>query len=317
MRFSCLLSALLFCACSGPGVGDAGSSRDAGFDAGDLGGPCTDFQDVVELGQIDDPMLTELSGLAASRRHADRYYAHNDSGDSARVFVLDDGAHVVGQLALTGASAHDYEDIAIGPGPDGMPWVYVGDTGDNVARDGTGTPRENVTVYMFAEPDTLDGAVTPDPITLTYPDHPHDCEAMFVDTNGDLYLITKEDDGASILFRAAAPLGASAVLEPIHTLALGDPPLGGSPYATGADLSPLGGRLLLRTYNRIHLFVREPGEPWPTTLARAPLPVTTHFEPQGESVAWLADGRGYLTAGEGVASPVYRFGATDSTCEPH
>ena len=121
---------------NGASMGDAGA-----------GGPCHAFEGPTELGRIDDPGLTELSGLAASRRHPGLFYAHNDSGDVARVYVLDASGSVVGRIALTGAAHVDYEDIAVGPSPDGEPWVHVGDVGDNAARDGRGTPRDAIAVY--------------------------------------------------------------------------------------------------------------------------------------------------------------------------
>ena len=38
-------------------------------------------------------------------------------------------------------------------------------------------------------------------------------------------------------------------------------------------------------------------------------------EPQGEAVAWRADGRGYFTASEGAQPPLYLFAAAPD-CEP-
>src|SRR5437016_3618567 len=55
--------------------------------------------------------LTELSGIAASRAQPGVYYAHNDSGDSPRIFALDGAGAELAQLCLAGATNVDWEDI--------------------------------------------------------------------------------------------------------------------------------------------------------------------------------------------------------------
>ena len=93
-----LLGTLALVACDGVAVptdggpGDAGAA-DAAPDAAI--GPCLEFDGPIELGRLDDPSLDELSGMAASRRHPGLYYAHNDSGDGARIYVLDETAALV------------------------------------------------------------------------------------------------------------------------------------------------------------------------------------------------------------------------------
>ncbi|RZO60350.1 MAG: hypothetical protein EVA89_13360 [Sandaracinaceae bacterium] len=238
------LAAALGFGCDGggsePDASDAAAIVD-GASMGDAGagGPCQAFEGPTELGRIDDPGLTELSGLAASRRHPGLFYAHNDSGDVARVYVLDASASVVGRIALTGAAHVDYEDIAVGPGPDGEPWVHVGDVGDNAARDGRGTPRDAIAVYRFPEPDDPprgDLEVGVDTLTLRYPETAHDCEALAVEADGSLLLLTKEDVGPSVLFRASP--SSPDVLEALTTLNVGGPDVPGSRNVTAMDLSP-------------------------------------------------------------------------------
>ena len=59
--------------------------------------------------------------------------------------------------ALDGATAIDWEDIAIGPGPQAeTPYLYVGDIGDNAER------RPNIVVYRVAEPKVVGGGGTHD-----------------------------------------------------------------------------------------------------------------------------------------------------------
>ena len=127
---------------------DAGNTADAGApDAGpafidDGGCSCAAWGASATVGTLGDPELVELSGLAASRVHPGVLYAHNDSGDSARFFAMTLTGAPLGRFSLAGAVAHDIEDIAVGPCPQGS-CVYLGDIGDNL------TMRSDDTVYRI------------------------------------------------------------------------------------------------------------------------------------------------------------------------
>jgi hypothetical protein len=302
-----------------------GGTEDAGTDAGsvDAGAPpaCTSFADAVVRGTIESDELVEISGAVASRRQPGVLFVHNDSGESVpRFFAIDDTGRHRGELVLEGASFNDWEDIAIAPSPGGYD-LYLGDVGDNEARTSMGERgRARVTVYRVSEPDVpLDGA----PVTLTldtfdtlrfvYPDHPHDCEAIFVDpTTGDLYFITKENDGMSTVFRAASPIATSGdvTLEAAGAIAFATASAPGGTQCTAADISPAGDAILARTYGSV---LRWPiaasiGESLGMPATRLPAAA----ELQGEAVAFAADGRGYFTISEGAAAPVHFYACTDS-----
>ena len=307
------------------GCGEIAAPPDAGptdgaIDAGPAG-PCETFAQGVEAGRIANPALGELSGLGASRLNRGVLYANNDSGDVARVFVLTETGADLGTIGLSGAAHVDYEDLAVGPGPDGESWIYVADTGDNAARDLSGPPRASIVIYRFLEP-TVDPAagpvalvVTPEAITLTYPGAPHDCESLAVDPDsGDLYLLSKEDTGPSTLYIVRAPLPSDAVLEEITTLDVGGPIAPGARLATAMDLAPNGRALLLRTYNRLYLFARDDGQSWADALSIPGLALPVRTEPQGEAVAWRPDGRAYFTSSEGGGPPFFVYEATDPAC---
>jgi hypothetical protein len=85
--------------------------------------------------------LTEISGIAASRKFSDVLWAHDASGDSARVFAMaTDGTHLA-TFNLSGATNVDWEDMAIGPGPvAGIDYLYFADTGNNWTRRGRTRP---------------------------------------------------------------------------------------------------------------------------------------------------------------------------------
>ena len=81
------------------------------------------------LGRVSSNELAELSGLVASRSQAGILWAHNDRGPS-RLFALTTDGRIVATFDLAGVVAHDWEDIAVGPGPEpGRAYLYVADTG--------------------------------------------------------------------------------------------------------------------------------------------------------------------------------------------
>ena len=136
--------------------------------------------------QISDARLAELSGLVAT---GDQVLAVNDGGDQAAVHLLDAACQVV-DVHTAAVDPYDPEDMALGA--DGTVWLA--DTGDNnVIRP---------TVALLAlRPDGTTGVYR-----LSYPDGPHDAEALLLAPDGTPYLVTKEVLGASKVYRPAAAL---------------------------------------------------------------------------------------------------------------
>jgi hypothetical protein len=252
--------------------------------------------------------LTEISGVVASRTFPGVWWVHDDSGGRAELTAITESGQSLGTYALDGARAVDWEDIAV-YGRD----LYVGDIGDNLAA------HDHVTVYRVPEPAArpsgssgrLDGVAT---IALVYPTGPVNAESLLVDpVSGDLFVLTKED-GFSRVFRApAASLvdGARITLEQVARFSLPEPAstafgLPGS-LVTGADVSPDGSTVLVRTYRSVLAFARPAGQPLAAAFASAPCEAPQVEEPQGEAVGIAADGRSYLTLSEGDHVPIHRF----------
>src|SRR5690606_433613 len=79
---------------------------------------------------ITDSRLDEISGLAASRRHADVFWVHNGSGDEPVIHAVgSDGEHRA-EIHIDGATHTDWEDIASFE-LDGVPYLMIADIGDN------------------------------------------------------------------------------------------------------------------------------------------------------------------------------------------
>jgi hypothetical protein len=181
------------------------------------------------------PALTELSGLAASRLRPGVFYAHNDSGDGPRIFALTLEGALVSEHELTGAKAEDWEDIAAGPCAAGR-CLFVADIGDNQRK------RPEVVIYRVDEAALASPqgkAVPAEGLRAVYPDGPHDAETLLADpTSGDLFVITKEESGPSLVFRlpAAASTEAPTTLELAAQLVL--PETGWPPPATRTPARP-------------------------------------------------------------------------------
>jgi hypothetical protein len=277
-------------------------------------------------GTVASPDLLEISGLTASRTQEGVLWAHNDSGDVARVFAMGTDGADLGTFTLTGAQATDWEDMAIGPGPEeGVDYLYLADIGDN------GAERPNIVVYRVAAP-AVDSSSTPaaselpdvEALTLTYPDRAHDAETLLVDpVSGDLFIVTKElVQPPSLIFRAPALPGAST---PVTLERVGDVDFGaldsqvvipadapaivrGAPFLpTGGDVSPAGDAIAIRTYGTVWVWSRPEGSSLADALAGEPCEAPSTIEPQGEAIAFDANGGGYTTVSEGVNPPLNHF----------
>jgi hypothetical protein len=230
---------------------------------------------------LQDPTLVESSGLAVSATHPGVLWTHNDGGSVAQVMAVDRQGSTVATVTLAGIDPYDPEALAPGTDDRGRAALYLGDIGDNLRE------RPDVSVFRFREPTRLADATVPARwYRFTYPDGPHDAEALLVDADGRIMVATKEFAGAA-LYRAPRRLVTEGQGTNVLTR-LADVP---SLVTDGAYLPD--GRFVLRTYTSVYLYDR-PGH----EVARASLPP----QPQGESVA--ADGDRLLVGSEGVRSRV-------------
>ena len=260
------------------------------------GTPCTGWEQPQMVGRVADPDLGEVSGMVASRAHPGILWVHNDSNGGPLLWALDASGATVATLELAGAEAVDWEASSLGPGPGGD-YLYVADTGDNLGS------RPHAVLYRVAEPAAAAGSLQGEAgvVRFTYPDGPHDVEAMFVDPDtGDAYLIAKVLFGPTPVYRVPVSAWArgEAVAERVAALELGLLP------ATAADLSADGRVLAVRTYTSVLLFTRPERAPVSELFDARPCRAPAPPETQGEALTWEDDS--YITIGEGVGSPVYR-----------
>ncbi len=249
-----------------------------------------DFELGVDRGLLSNPALDEASGIVASRRQDGLLWAHNDTGDENRIFLLNDQAQVRATVYLENCQNRDWEDLAATT-IDGKPYLYVGDIGDNIEQHPTKT------IYRLPEPDpSLTGTVSVrdgiERITFRYPDGQWNSEAMFIDqTTKDIYLVTKREATAK-LFRLPAPQSTTDL---ITAEFIADLP---NTNITAADTSPDNTELLLKNYDQVLYWKRGKKETWPEALTRTGKKLLYFPEAQGEAVAFTTDQSGYFTLSE-------------------
>ena len=242
--------------------------------------------------QITDPRLPELSGLVAVDDH---FLAMNDGGDQVSVFLLD-AACQVADVHTAAVDPYDPEDLAVAT--DGTVWVA--DTGDNDAI--------RATVALIA--------VRPDGSTsiyrLTYPDGPHDAEALLMAPDGTPYLVTKEVLGASGVYRPASEIVDGGTVAMVNVAAVNmtftgtaGGPVGqaGQVLVTGGAVARDGSALALRTYTDAYVWPLV-GSDVVAALAGTPVRIPLPDSPQGEAISFAADDQNLVVASEGLPSDV-------------
>ncbi|HEX9582018.1 MAG TPA: hypothetical protein VF970_13015 [Gemmatimonadales bacterium] len=253
----------------------------------------TTFEQVGSFG----PLLRESSGVAVSRRHSGVLWTHNDSRGGPYLYATRLDGTLLGHHEVLGASAVDWEDLDLAPCP-GVPGdcLYVADTGDNEGR------RRAVTLYIVPEPDTVEALLGGHPrptksawaLLVTYPDGPHDVEALWVAPDGSVELVTKGLVGPIRRYRIPrASLNQDTVMAQAAGLLPVPSPGALGRWVTGAALAPNGRQVAVRTYTEI-LFFRIASYDSLVPLG-APCWLGTK-EPQGEAVAFLDDETLVLTS---------------------
>jgi hypothetical protein len=278
--------------------GDDGDRADSGSGAGAV---CT----VAEATRPLPDEIHESSGVAASRAHAGVFWTHNDSGDPV-VYAVNAQGQLAGTVRVSGARVEDWEDISLAPCPSGGDCLYVGDIGDNDAR------RASVTVWRVPEPAPGDAESRPaEALVFRYPDGAHDAEAMFV-LDGRVHIVTKGETGPVALYRAPASpaAGQTATLEKVRELASGD--LTRKERVTGADASPDGAWIAVRTLEEAAFY---PARGFVDGGAAEPrrMDLGELDEAQGEGIGFTADGAVLVTSEGGKKSDPATFARLSCT----
>ena len=252
-----------------------------------------------DCGLVDDPLLDEVSGLVASRKNPGALWVHNDSGHPAALSLISNRGKLLATYYLSGAEDVDWEDLAIGPGPEeGETYLYVGDIGDNLSwRSAHCVYRVVEPVFAAAEDQpTVDTLTQVRPLRFSYPSGAPDAETLLLDPEKQrLYVLTKEMYQIRVYALATdvgqqtARLVATLPYEGVNLL----------DRLVGGDVSADGTEVLLKTYEHVLYWSRKDTTLSIPDLLRLPSDTLPYYpEPQGEAVGFAVDGSGYYTLSE-------------------
>ena len=258
-----------------------------------------EIEEGVIVGQMDDKIMEEASGLAYSNINDGILWTMNDHGDDPRVIAISEEGERVAIVTLDEVLNTDWEDIAVTK-QGGESKVLVADTGNN------DFDRETLSIFRFKEP-TLTGnkrlTIPRDEIEdlkVRYPTGSYDCEALTEDqTTGDIFLFTKDrKKRISQVFRYPAPQSEANnpfTLEQVGTLPL--------IWITGGDMSPDGRTLALTNKKQAFRYSKPGGLSWTDFLGNNPEPCNLPLEKEVQREAIAVTMEGYWTTSECKKDP--------------
>ena len=255
------------------------------------------YSDRKDQGLVENVEIDEASGLGLSLSNQNYLWTHNDSGDEARIFLMDNTGKDWGKVTLTGIKNRDWEDMALAKDPvNNKNYIYIADIGDNSLQYSTKF------IYRIEEPDiqNINSAIniniaksSVDSIRVKYPETNQDAECLLVDYNGDIYILSKEFSQTT-LYRAAFPQSSDIItLEKIGVLPIS--------LVVGGDIQVTGKQILIKTYDKIFLWERPANSTVPAgkyMLQNSPKRLPYTRELQGEAIAWKKDGSYFYTISE-------------------
>lgn len=248
------------------------------------------------VARLTDPQIKESSGLAAGS-YGKTYFTHNDSGDSARFFAFELTGKVTGEYSVTNARNVDWEEMAA-DSMGGKPYLFFADIGDNGQR------RDSIQIYRVPEPKTP-GAIKADRIyDISYPDGPHNAEAILVDGKRQKFqIITKISSTLALVFEGTLARDGKQTLKKLGELEVGGF-IKQSKLVTGSAVSSDRKFVAIRTYLAGYEFPYAGHEQdW---FKQKPTDIPLAVEIQGEAITYSRDGSSLMTSSEMAPCPIHR-----------
>jgi hypothetical protein len=245
----------------------------------------------IKKGMIESAELYEASGMVASRSFPGNYWVINDSGNANKLYLIDGEGNLLHSFRIKGTFNFDWEDIAIYTNPKtGGSKIYIGDIGDNYAI------RQHIQIIVIDEPASLEKSDTViqqvSNLILKYEDGARDAEALIVDpVTSEIFIITKREE----FVRLYSPGVINNMADTLELNYLSSLPFHN---ITAGDISADGSEILLKNYNAIFYWKRMENESFPEAISKPYELLPYNPEPQGESIAWEINGRGFYTLSE-------------------
>lgn len=304
---------------------------------------------VRSLGTHNNKAAKELSGVVASRKQVEErkggeptgvLWSHNDSGNGPYIFALNatTGEHIAWfELKGDNLPNHDWEDIAIGPGPQfGEDYLYVGDFGMRQSLNKIirfPEPKlpyfhSTAVVRSFSADSDSEPAESHDPwelipitkfevIRFKYPSgKTHDCESMTIDPiTGDIFIAAKHNNRLDVYVLHYNDIDLEGINEvKLHYSSCNDYRRTGTEECevcngcvdniadyqtlTAADISPSGYGLIMSDYSHVFYWRRNFLNESFFESDPIQLPYQNRHGTE-EALAWSWDSKGYFIVPEG------------------
>lgn len=226
---------------------------------------------------LKDEVLYEASGLEFSDQNDQMFWVHNDSGDEARIFLVDTTGELKMVVYLDSVDAVDWEDLAVANGE-----IYLSDMGDNMGQ------RPEVYIHHISEPvytglDSIRIARKDiETMTIRYTNGPRDSETLLYDyRTNELVVVTKRELNAFVYSFPFKKSQKPTMIKPAGTIPLNQ--------FTAGDANEAG-EILLKNYDAIFYWSAS-DQSIPSRLIQGPeCSLPYQVEPQGEAICWADNG---------------------------
>jgi len=256
--------------------------------------------------------LPELSGLTTSTRRPNELWAINDSGNSSRLYRLDESLNVV-QIVKLKPDNRDWEDLS--SYTDGQyTWIVIAETGDNNKK------HKKAKLYFYREDKLLSAdkkRLLPDRILrFNYPTSPQDVEAIAIDPAlNEIILISKKNTKSPKAYslklngknkqtavsitklkhlKNASKFSVLAAKLTRHNL----------DAVTAMDISKDGSKAVVLTYTDVWLYQREAKQSWNDAFKIEPQHLGRHRLQQAEAISFSLDDTKIWVTSERLPAPL-------------
>ena len=267
-----------------------------------------------------DREINECSGIILSSRNKNCFWMHNDSGDYPRMFLVHFDGRTVGQFAIRGAKAIDWEDIAIAE-IGNESYLVLGDIGGNAQR------RRTITLYVVREPiveTASSGAGAPVKqkcelvcaLEVSIPLGVTNYESIAFDPVDRILLIVEKASSNSRVYSVVFPDLSSPLAGRTIPVTAKEVSSFDIHSATACDVSRDGSRMVIINSDYGYLFQRQANadgtlESWTSTLAHPHPSFRLPDLYQSEAVCFASDARSIYVASERAPTPVVELQLED------